>query len=91
MEFLTFAQTVFYLTVSLAIIVIGILCAVVVFHLIHIVKHLRNISDNLDDATGELKNRVKEVIEQLASLPILSYFLKRSGTRATGQARKKRS
>ncbi len=91
MGFLVFAQTVFYLTVSLAIIALGILLAVVVFHLIHIVKRLRSISDHLDDAAGELKSRVKDVIEQLTSLPILSYFLKRSGTRATGSARKKRS
>ena len=74
---LVFAQTFYYIVASLAIVVLGMLLSIMAYHIIHITKHLRNISDNLDDTSGELKKRIEEVIERLSSLPILSYFLRR--------------
>jgi len=50
--------------------------------MIYIAKNLRNISDNLDDTSDELKKRIEEVIERLSSFPILSYFLRRDKSRA---------
>jgi len=91
MGFLVFAQTLFYLTVSLAVIIFGIFFGIITFHLIHIARRLRSVSENLDDAAGDLRDTIKEIIEQLASLPILSYFLKKKGTRGAGTSRKKRS
>ncbi len=79
MGVLIFAQTLYYLVVSFAIIVLGALVTVIAYHLIYITKHLRHISDNIDDTSGEMKKRLEEIIERLSSLPILSYFLKRDG------------
>jgi hypothetical protein len=88
---LIFAQTLYYLVVSLAIIVLGALFTIITYHLIYITKHLRHISDNLDDTSGELKKRIEEVIERLASLPILSFFLKKDGGHESPASHKKRS
>lgn len=74
---LLLAQTIFYFVVSLAIIVVGILCAVVAYHLIHIAKELEVLSQNLTDASSDAIEQVNDVIDRLSALPILSYFLRR--------------
>ena len=84
-----FAQTLYYLVASVAIIVFGVSFAIITYHLIHIAKHLRHISGNLDDTSGELKKRLEEVVEQLLSIPILSYFLKRGGEHKLRTSHKK--
>lgn len=77
MDILIFSQTLFYFVASIAIIVLGVLLAISTYNLIYITKHLRNISDRLDDATEEIRTRIEEIVEKLSSLPILSYFLKK--------------
>lgn len=77
MDMLVFAQTLYYLVVSLAIIVLGSLFAVITYHLIKIAKNLQDISDNMEESSDDFKKRIEEIVERLASLPILSYFLKR--------------
>ena len=89
MGVLELAQTIYYFAASLAIIILGVLCAVVSYHLIRITKHLRHISDNLDDASDEFKERIENIIERLSSLPILSYFLKIDEARAPRESGKK--
>jgi predicted PurR-regulated permease PerM len=86
---LIFAETLYYLVVSFAVIIIGALVAVVVYHLIYIAKNLRHISDNLDETSGDLKKRIEEIIERLSSLPILSYFLKKNGGQGSRISHKK--
>ncbi len=81
MHLLIFSQTLFYLVASFAIIVIGALCVMITYHLVRIMRHLQNISDSLDDTTSELKARIKEVLEKLSSLPLLSYFLRSESKR----------
>ncbi len=78
---LIFAQTLYYLVASVAIIAIGTLFLVILYHLIHIAKHLRHISDNLDSTSNDLKKRIEEIIERLSELPILSFFLNRDKKR----------
>lgn len=91
MSLLIFMQTLYYLVVSLAIIVFGALFAIIMYHLICITKRLRHISDNLDDTSDELKKRIEEIIERLSSLPIFSYFLKRDGEHKSHTSHKERS
>ncbi len=79
MDWLIFAQTFFYFTVSFTIIVFGILSAFVIYQLIFIMKRLKNISDNLDDTTGELKEKIENILENLEKLPFFSFFFKKSG------------
>lgn len=78
---LIFAQTLYYLVASFAIIAISALFVIIMYHLIHIAKHLRNIADNLEDTSSDLKKRIEEIIERLSELPILSFFLKRDKKR----------
>lgn len=73
---LIFAQTVFYLTVSVAIIAIGILGVIVMYHLIRITRELEELSKNLKNASSEAGERINDIIDRLSDLPILSYFLK---------------
>lgn len=74
---LIFAQTVFYFTVSVAIIVIGILCGILTYHLIRIARELEEISHKLNNAAHDAGERIQDVIERLSNVPILSYFLKK--------------
>lgn len=82
MEVLAVAQTIYYFSASLAIIVIGVFCAIVSYHLIYIAKRLRHISNNLDGLSDELKEKIESVVDKLSALPILSYFLKKDEVRA---------
>ncbi|MDO8655386.1 MAG: hypothetical protein Q7R48_03140 [bacterium] len=74
---LIFAQTLFYLTVSAAVIAIGVLCAIVTYHLIHIARELEELSRNLNRASSEAGERIDDIIDRLSDLPILAYFLKK--------------
>ena len=75
-----FAQTLFYLTTSIVIIVLGVLLSVVMYRLISVMKHLDHISRNLDDSTEELRGRINGVLEALEKMPFLSFlFKKRTG------------
>ncbi|MDO8504327.1 MAG: hypothetical protein Q7S36_00540 [Candidatus Liptonbacteria bacterium] len=74
---LILSQTLFYFVVSTAIMVLGVLFAIVIYHLINIAKELEKISNDFHDISGEAKERLREIIERLSELPILSYFLKR--------------
>ncbi|MEO8065239.1 MAG: hypothetical protein ABI643_00080 [Candidatus Doudnabacteria bacterium] len=82
MELQIFAQTFFFLTASVAIIVCGVLSAIVMYQLIFIMKHLEHISDNLDDTADDLKNRVKDMLDRLEEIPLLSYFFKKRKKRS---------
>ncbi len=84
MTMLIFAQTLFYLTVSLAIIALGILAGMIAYHLVKITKELRRITDNLGGASDELRDSLSDLIERLSSLPVLSMFL--SPERGNGRA-----
>ncbi len=79
---LIFSQIVFYLTVSAAIIAIGVLFAILTYHLIRIARELEKLSRNINQASSEVSERINDIINNLSDLPILSYFLKkRSATR----------
>ena len=75
---LIFSETVFYLTVSIAIIVVGVLFSILTYHLIRISKELEKLSHNLNHASSEAIDRINDIIDRLSELPILSYFLKRA-------------
>ncbi len=77
---LMLSQTVFYLVVSAAIIILGILFGVATYHLIRITKELEAISINFRDMSDEAQERIRDVIERLAELPVLSFFLRNRGT-----------
>lgn len=81
MNTLIVAQTIFYLSVSLAIIALGVLSAIATYYIIHIARHLNNLSNNLDNTSEEIKENVREIIERLSQLPFLSFFLKRENSR----------
>jgi len=63
--------------VSVAIIAIGVLCAIVAYHLIRIVRKLEELSRNLNHAGSIAGERINDIIDRISELPILSYFLKK--------------
>lgn len=73
---LIFSQTLFYLTVSFAIIALSILFGIIAYHLIKITRDLGKISNNLGDASEEMLDTLSQLIDRLSSLPILSMFLR---------------
>ena len=86
-----FSQTLFYFVVSMAIIVLGVLFAIVTYHIINITKELEKISNNFYDMSDEAKERIRDVLDGLSEVPILSFFIKRSSYRGEPQKTKKRS
>ncbi len=77
MDTLVFAQTVFYLTFSLLIIVFLISGASVSYYLINIAKNLNKLSNDLTQTSQEVRENITEIMKQLSSLPFLSFFLKK--------------
>ena len=77
MDALIFSQTFFYFVVSFAIIVLGILAAIIAYHLIHITKRVEEISSDISDTSHEARERIKELLEAFSRIPFLSFFMKR--------------
>jgi len=88
---LVFAETVFYSTVSLAIITIGTFCVIVMYHLIRIVRELEEFSRNLKSASSDAGERINDIIDGISDLPILSYFLKKRSVLRERKGREKSS
>jgi len=88
---LTISQIIFYSVFSLAIIVLGFLTAIISYHLVNIVKELEAISKELHDASGEAKEKIKDIIEKLSSLPILSFLLNKKKTKDNPQKGRKKT
>lgn len=76
MDYLILAQTVFYVVFSFAIFIGSLLLAIVVFYLIKIARHLNKIAENLDSASDEVRQRLKEVIQAVSELPVVSFLFK---------------
>ncbi len=77
MELFIVSQIVFNIVASVAIIILGILFAIAMYHFIGIVKELGKLSKDLHNASDEAIERIKDIIEKLSNLPILSFFLKK--------------
>ena len=93
METLILAQTLFYFSVSFVIIVCGLLVIALVLQINFIVRHLKNVSSDIDDASFEIKDKLQNIIDRLEDFPFLSYFLRKRivRNRADSGARHKRS
>lgn len=89
---LMFAETVFYFTVSAAVIVLGALGAVIAYHLIRIIREFGELFRDLHRAGSVAGERMNDIIDRLSNLPILSYLLKKrpatSGKKGRGKLSK---
>jgi len=88
---LIISQIIFYSVFSLAIIVLGFLMAVIAYHLVNIVKELEVISRELHDASGEAKEKIKDIVERLSSLPVLSFLLNKTKIKEEPQKGRKKT
>lgn len=86
---LTISQIIFYSVFSLAIIVLGFLTAIIAYHLVNIVKELEIISKELHGASGEATEKIKDIIERLSSLPVLSFLLNKKTKEEQKRPKKK--
>lgn len=86
---LILSQTIFYFAVSLAIIVIAIFLSMGMYYLVLIAKELKAITQDLHNLTDEAQERIRDIIERLSELPILSYFLKRRRKQGHSEGGKK--
>ena len=77
MTMLIFSQTLFYLTVSFAIIALSILFGLIAYNLMRITRDLSKISNNFSEASDDLREKLEEVLEQLYEVPVLSSFLRK--------------
>ena len=74
---LIFSQILFNFVVSMAIIVVGALFSLMIYHLISITKELKAITHDFHNFTDETRENINDIVERLRELPILSFFLKR--------------
>jgi len=81
MELPIFAQTLFFLTASIALIVIGTFWAVVLYQVIALVRRLQRVLDNLDDTADALRERIGDTLDRLETMPFLSFFFKKKASR----------
>ncbi|MBU4479929.1 hypothetical protein KKG48_00595 [Patescibacteria group bacterium] len=85
---LTVAQTLFYFSVSFAIIALGIMLGMVVYHLIKVAKSLEKISENVGQISDDLQESVEQSLQTLSSLPIFSMFFRKKETKVRRKKRK---
>ena len=78
---LMFAQTLFYLTVSLAIIGLGILFGMITYYLMKVARELSRIANNVGEASDDLRAQLEDILEQLMSIPFLSSFIRPAASR----------
>lgn len=76
MTTLLFAQILFYFSVSFAVIILAVMIGFVIYHLIKVTKSLEQISENIENASDELHENLKDALTVLGTLPILSFFFK---------------
>ena len=90
MDALIFSQTFFYLVVSFAILVLGILAAIIAYHLIGITKRLEEISGDISDTSRDAREGIKDLLAAFSRIPFLSFFTKRGKSgKHTGKGRGK--
>lgn len=77
MPTLIIAQTIFYFSVSLVIIIFGITVVLVGYRFIKLIRELHNTIHNIHSASSEALERVRDVLEKLSALPFLALFLKK--------------
>lgn len=82
MEALIIAETVFYIVVSLAIIALGLFLTIMAYEIVKIAKNLRAISDNLSSISKDTEAKIREIIQKLSDLPILSFFMNKEPRKA---------
>lgn len=81
MTTLVFSQILFYFSVSIAVIILGLMMGVVVYRVIKIAKSLQKISENIENASDDLGDRLENILNNLATMPILSFFFKNKNRR----------
>ena len=81
MDMLILSQTIFYLTISVVVILFGILLCVITWHMIAIAKHLHRLSNNIESTAKEVQDTINNIIDVLAGLPIMSFLFKKSHSR----------
>jgi hypothetical protein len=86
---LLLGQILFYFTVSIAVIVLGVFFSIIAYYLMRTARNLEALSKNLHEATDEAVERISEIIERLSDLPILSYFLRKHSVREHKKSHKK--
>ena len=79
MDTLISVQIIFYIVASIAIISLGILLSIAAYQLIYLTKNLRSISENINNVSAEVKEKISAVFEKLSNLPFLSFFSSKSG------------
>jgi biopolymer transport protein ExbB/TolQ len=77
MELLIIVQIIFYAVFSLAIIIFSVLALVLLYNFIRIEKHVRKISENLENASQDVKENLESLIGKIIALPLLSLFFKK--------------
>ncbi|MDP3956767.1 MAG: hypothetical protein Q8P97_02115 [bacterium] len=80
MDALILAQTVFYIVFSVAIFTISILLGIVAYYLIGIARHLRKVSERIDDVSEDARQHIESIVNTLEGLPFISYFFKKKNT-----------
>ena len=65
METLQIAQTIFYFVTSVAVLVIGILLVIVIYHMIGIVSDAHKLTDDLTNTYTRTKGKIKKIISKI--------------------------
>lgn len=89
MNILLFAQTLFYFTVSLAIIAFAVIAILFARYCLRVMASLERVAENMGDTSEDIKESIREMIEKLASIPFVSFLFKRRKEAKTEKAEKK--
>ena len=90
MDALILAQTVFYIVFSIAIFTLSLLLCIVAYYFIGIARHMRHVSERVDNASEEVRKQIEGIVKALEKLPFISYLFKKKNRVQRKQNRKGR-
>lgn len=90
MDALILAQTVFYIVFSIAIFTLSLLLCIVTYYFIGIARHMRHVSERVDNVSEEVRKQIESIVKALQQLPFISYLFKKKSRVQSKKNRKGR-
>lgn len=77
-DYLIISQIIFNITFAVVFIAFGIIVVALLYYLFKLVKHMENISSNIEKTSDEVRKNIVLIIEQITKLPFISRLFKKS-------------
>ncbi len=82
MNVLEISQIIFNLTVSIAIIVVGVFFSIIAFDIIKAIKNIKNFAQVVKKESADFHRHVNGFLEAMATIPFITKFFSKKKSRS---------